>query len=77
MSKHNESNSSQGTPAFGAVMAIEKPKHFGYSAKRLINYFYPFKLHLIAVLVMVIVSTTFTVAAPEILGKVTTELYKW
>ncbi|WP_319001945.1 ABC transporter ATP-binding protein [Clostridium algoriphilum] len=77
MSKHNEDNSSQGTPAFGAVMDIEKPKHFGSSAKRLINYFSPFKFHLIAVLVMVILSTAFTVAAPEILGKVTTELYKW
>ncbi|MCB2295610.1 ABC transporter ATP-binding protein/permease [Clostridium algoriphilum] len=58
-------------------MDIEKPKHFGSSAKRLINYFSPFKFHLIAVLVMVILSTAFTVAAPEILGKVTTELYKW
>ena len=77
MSKHNESNSSQGTPAFGAVMDIEKPKHFGSSAKRLINYFSPFKFQLIAVLVMVILSTAFTVAAPEILGQVTTELYKW
>jgi len=73
MSK-NENSSSQ-EPTFGEMKAVEKAKNFGSSGMRLIKYFSEFKIQLIAVIIMVILSTTFTVVAPEILGKVTTQLY--
>ncbi|AIF52978.1 ABC transporter ATP-binding protein [Pelosinus sp. UFO1] len=71
MSKHNDSNSTHCGPSFGS----EKAKNFSSSAKRLIGYLSKFKRQFIMVLIMVILSTAFTVTAPEILGKVTTALY--
>ncbi|WP_315116427.1 ABC transporter ATP-binding protein [uncultured Clostridium sp.] len=62
-----------GGPAMG--MPVEKAKDFKGTLKRLLGYLKPLKVQLIAVFIMAILSTTFTILSPEILGKVTTTLF--
>ncbi|MEW9094925.1 MAG: ABC transporter ATP-binding protein [Clostridiaceae bacterium] len=62
-----------GGPAMG--MPVEKAKDFKGTLKRLLGYLKPLKFQLIAVFIMAILSTTFTILSPDILGKVTTTLF--
>ena len=55
---------------------IEKPRNFGDTGRRLLLYFTQFKGKLLAAVSMTVLSTVFTVLAPEILGRVTTQLYR-
>lgn len=54
---------------------IEKPKNFKAAFSRLIGYYFKNKVLLFLVGILVILSTFFTVIAPEILGNITTMLY--
>jgi ATP-binding cassette, subfamily B, multidrug efflux pump len=61
-----------GGPPMGGV--VEKAKDFRGTIKRLIGYLMPQKIRFIIVLLLAIVSTTFTIVGPKILGKATTKL---
>ncbi|MBU5484690.1 ABC transporter ATP-binding protein/permease [Clostridium sp. MSJ-11] len=62
-----------GGPPMG--MPVEKAKDFKGTLKRLLGYLKPLKFQLVAVFIMAILSTTFTILSPDILGKVTTTLF--
>lgn len=63
---------------FGPPMGMpgEKAKNFKGSLKRLLGYVRPYKLHLIAVFAMSILSTVFAIVSPKIMGKATTKLFE-
>jgi len=65
-----------GRPGGGGplVGAVEKPKNFRATVKRLIGYLAPEKLRFVAVFVLAVVSTIFSVFGPKVLGKATTKL---
>jgi ATP-binding cassette subfamily B protein len=53
----------------------EKPKHMRGTLFRLLGYFRPMRLQLVAVLVAAVFGTAFNVIGPKILGLATTELF--
>ena len=61
-------------PAGGMMMPVEKAKNFKGTLKRLVGYFAPQKLNFIAVGILAIVSTVFSIFGPMILGKATTKI---
>lgn len=61
-------------PAGGMSMPVEKAKNFKGTLKRLVGYFAPQKLNFIAVGILAIVSTVFSIFGPMILGKATTKI---
>jgi len=61
-------------PAGGMSMPVEKAKNFNGTLKRLVGYFAPQKLNFIAVGILAIVSTVFSIFGPMILGKATTKI---
>lgn len=61
-------------PAGGMTMPVEKAKNFKGTLKRLVGYFAPQKLNFIAVGILAIVSTVFSIFGPMILGKATTKI---
>ncbi|MFD3271250.1 ABC transporter ATP-binding protein [Paenibacillus dendritiformis] len=63
-----------GGPPMG--MPMEKAKDFKGTLKRLVGYLKPRKYQLIAVLVMAILSTVFTILGPKIMGEATTSLFE-
>lgn len=63
-----------GGPQMG--MPVEKAKDFKGTLKRLLGYLKPRKYQLIAVLVMAILSTVFTILGPKIMGRATTSLFE-
>lgn len=60
----------------GMRMPAEKAKDFKGTLKRLIHYLRPHKVQLIAVLVMAVISTIFSIVSPKIMGKATTKLFE-
>jgi len=48
--------------------APQKAKNFGLTFKRLLTWFRPFRLHLFSVLVLAILSTSFTIVSPKLMG---------
>ncbi|NLI52905.1 MAG: ABC transporter ATP-binding protein [Clostridiales bacterium] len=52
----------------------EKPKDFKKTMRTLITYLAPYKTKIIAVILIAIVSTVFSIVGPKLLGKVTTKL---
>lgn len=66
-------------PMFGGRMPAiggpaEKPKNFGATMRRLIDYLRPFWASLIVVLAFAIASTIFAVVSPRILGNITNKV---
>lgn len=57
-------------------MAMEKPKDFKGTSKRLLAYLKPFNLQLIIVIIASILSTVFATLGPRVMGKATTKLYE-
>ncbi|NMA94689.1 MAG: ABC transporter ATP-binding protein [Clostridiales bacterium] len=55
---------------------VEKAKDFKGTLRRLLKYIMPFKLSIIAVFIMTILSNIFTVASPKIMGGAIDELYE-
>jgi ATP-binding cassette subfamily B protein len=65
-----------GRGGFGAMgRAVEKPKDFQGTLKRLLLYFLPEKVRLSIVLGAAILGTVFNIAGPKILGLATTKLF--
>ncbi len=58
------------------IKHAEKPRNLGNTGRRLLLYFKQLKGKLFFAILMTVLSTAFTVMAPEILGKVTTQLYQ-
>lgn len=60
----------------GGMVATEKPKDFGKTMKKLINYISKYHVILIVVAIFTIGSTVFNIVGPKVLGKATTEIFK-
>ena len=52
----------------------EKPKDFKKTMKTLVAYLAPYRARMIAVMIISVVSTVFSIVGPKLLGKVTTKL---
>jgi len=63
-----------GFPGFG--MPPQKPKDFKGTVKRLTGYLKPYSGQLLAVLVMGVLGTAFSIIAPKLLGDITTKLFE-
>ena len=61
-------------PAGGMAMPVEKAKNFKGTLKRLIGYLAPQKTRFLAVGILAIVSTVFSIFGPKILGMATTKI---
>lgn len=57
-------------------MPVEKAKDFKGTMRRLMMYLKPHKVQLIAMVIMSIMSTVFSIVSPKILGKATTKLFE-
>ncbi|MCT2195719.1 ABC transporter ATP-binding protein/permease [Paenibacillus sp. p3-SID1389] len=57
-------------------MPVEKAKDFKGTLRRLIRYLRPHKYQLVAVFVMAILSTLFSIFSPKVMGKATTKLFE-
>jgi ATP-binding cassette subfamily B protein len=57
-------------------MPVEKPKNFKGTFKRLLVYLKPFRFRLIVVVLLALLSTSFSILGPKIMGKATTEFYR-
>jgi len=70
----------QGMPMRGPMgamgRAVEKPKDFQGTARRLLGYFVPQKYRLLIVLGAAIIGTVFNIVGPKILGLATTKLFE-
>lgn len=60
----------------GMAMAVEKPKDFKGTLRRLLAYLKPQRLKLITVVIAAILSTIFTVVTPVVIGWAITGLYE-
>jgi ATP-binding cassette subfamily B multidrug efflux pump len=60
----------------GFALPAEKPKNFKASLKRLLGYLRPRLMSLVAVFGMAILSTSFAIFSPKILGSITTRLFE-
>ncbi|MBT1248570.1 MULTISPECIES: ABC transporter ATP-binding protein [unclassified Thermosipho (in: thermotogales)] len=56
--------------------AVEKPKNFKKTLKRLLGYLRPYVIPLIIVFALAITGTIFSIIAPKVLGKATTKLFQ-
>lgn len=63
-----------GGPMGSMGRPVEKAKNFKGTLKRLVGYMIPQKGRFIAVLLLAIASTVFTIAGPKLMGKATTKL---
>lgn len=57
-------------------MPAEKPKNFRKTLNRLIKYLSPYKINLIIIFSMAVLSTVFSILSPKIMGKATTKLFE-
>ena len=60
----------------GMVQPAPKVKDFKGTAKRLLTYLKPYKLHFFAVFFLAALSTLFNIVSPKIMGQATTELFE-
>ena len=65
-----------GGPARTIGRPIEKPKDFWGTFKRLVSYLGPRKWRLTAVFLFAVLSTSFGIFSPKILGRATTEIFR-
>ena len=63
-----------GGPGMMGRGPVEKPKDFKKTMKTLVTYLSPYKMTIIAVMLIAIISTVFSIVGPKLLGKVTTKL---
>lgn len=63
-----------GGPGAGMSMPVVKAKDFKGTLKRLVGYLAPQKMRFIAVGILAVVSTVFSIFGPKILGKATTKI---
>ena len=78
MPSQNNSESNRRQPARPAGHhgrgAVDKPRDFWGTGKRLIGYMKPYWKQLIAVMIMVAISTVLSVASPKLLGNITNQI---
>jgi len=60
----------------GMMGSGEKPRNFKNTMKNLIQYLKPYRVSIIFVLVLSILSTVFSIIGPKIMGKATTKLFE-
>lgn len=71
------SETPRGGPGSGRGMkAVEKPKNFKESSKKLLAYLKPYKVKLIVALIFAIGSVAFTIVGPKIMGMATTKIFE-
>lgn len=58
------------------MMAVEKAKDFKGTLRRLLTYLKPRRHHLLAIVLMAVLSTLFQIVGPKIMGKATTKLFE-
>jgi ATP-binding cassette subfamily B protein len=61
--------------AFGGGRAAEKPKDMRKTLRRLVGYFGPRRRQIGVVMFLAVLSTTFSIVGPKLMGKVTTKLF--
>jgi len=87
MNKMNQPKKDSHTPGFGPkrgggpgrgplVIAVEKPKDFKGTLKRLMTYLKPHTLGIIIVLALTVTSTVLAILAPKIMGKAITKIFQ-
>lgn len=54
---------------------VEKAKDFKGSLKRLLTYLKPFKLQIVFILILAVLSSVFGIFAPKLMGEATTEIF--
>jgi ATP-binding cassette, subfamily B, multidrug efflux pump len=59
----------------GIGMPVQKAKNFKSTLWRLIRYFRPYRFHLLAVLLASVLSTSFSIVSPKLIGNAITELF--
>lgn len=59
----------------GIGMPVEKAKNFKDTLWRLTRYFRPYRFHLLAVLLASVLSTSFSIVSPKLIGNAITELF--
>jgi ATP-binding cassette subfamily B multidrug efflux pump len=64
----------RGPMGMGMGMPVEKAKDFKGTLKRLLGYLSPFKIQLLLVLALAIISTLFSILGPKIMGNAITKL---
>lgn len=72
----NQGGMWRGGPMHSIGIPVEKPKNFRSTLTRLLGYFRPLRLQLMAVVVAAVVGTAFNVVGPKILGLATTKLFE-
>ena len=65
-----------GSGPMGFALPGEKAKNFRGTLQRLLGYLSPYRIELIAVLAMSVLSTVFSVVGPKIVGKAITKLFE-
>ena len=63
-------------PGGGMSMSGEKARNFRATIKTLLNYLRPYRLHVLAVLILSVISTVFSIFGPKIMGNATTRLFE-
>ena len=70
------SKKKNGGPMGGGPMVVtEKAKDFKGTMKKLMEYLKPYRIPMIIVFILAIVSTAFSIIGPKLLGKATTEIF--
>lgn len=59
----------------GGMVAVEKPKNFSSTMKKLIKYMSVYRVHIFFVVLFAILSTIFNIIGPKIMGRATTEIF--
>lgn len=63
-----------GGPGMMGRGPVQKPKDFKKTMKTLVTYLSPYRMTIIAVMLIAVISTVFSIVGPKLLGKVTTKL---
>ncbi|NIK77259.1 ATP-binding cassette subfamily B protein [Paenibacillus castaneae] len=65
-----------GGPMGALGMPVQKAKDFKGTLRRLLAYLKPYRMKLIIVLLMAVLSTVFSIVSPKLMGNATTEIYE-
>lgn len=78
MSEKNNNNSKtpKGPGSGGKMKPVEKPKNFKGTSKKLLNYLSPYKWKLILVVLFAVLSASFSIVGPKVLGEITTTIFE-
>ena len=74
--KNNNSKTPKGPGSGGKMKPVEKPKNFKGTSKKLLNYLSPYKWKLILVVLFAVLSASFSIVGPKVLGEITTTIFE-